>query len=556
MRLFQYAPLLAVTMLTAPLAAAQGTDATQIDENQIEQIVRTLSSDQFEGRAPGTPGEDKTIGYLIGRFEALGLEPGGVDNTWTQPVPLLHTQLGKPEALQVSIKDGTTDWEAGKDIYVSTLQSKDKAALEDAPMVFVGYGVNAPERDWDDFKDQDLEGKVAVFLVNDPDFAADDDEAVAGKFGGRAMTYYGRWTYKFEEAARRGAAAALVIHETEAAGYGWNVVAGPKGENFDIVRPADDMTSLALQGWISADASQNLFKKAGLDLDKLRTAARQADFKPVPLDATLTASFPVDHEIVHSQNVLAKITGETRPDETVIYGAHWDAFGEAESDDDGKHYRAGANDDALGTAGVMEIARKFKSMPQPERTVVFALWSAEERGLLGSETYAQSPIYPLEKTAANLTLDILQTAGKANDVILIGKGQDTLEDDLAKYAKAQSREVTEESLPERGLFYRADHFSFAKQGVPVMIMMGIAGASDLVDGGKAAGQKWVDDYTNDCYHAVCDEWTSEWDLAGAIQDIDVMFDIGNDLARSNRWPEWKPGSEFKERRDESKTARE
>ncbi|MBQ0771382.1 MAG: M20/M25/M40 family metallo-hydrolase [Sphingomonadales bacterium] len=539
-------------MLFGAPALAQSTDqATEISAEEITRTVKTMTLDQFEGRAPGTAGEDRTIGYLIGRFEALGLEPGGVDGSWTQPVPLLHTALGKPETLSITSKGKATALNAGKDIYVSTLQPRDRVTVEDADMVFVGYGVTAPERGWDDFKDVDLKGKVAVFLVNDPDFAAASDEPVAGTFGGRAMTYYGRWTYKFEEAARRGASAALIIHETEAAGYGWSVVESPQGENYGIAKPDGEMTSLALQGWISGETATKLFDEAGLDLASLRAAARTKEFKPVAIGARFSAAYPVTQEVVKSQNVFGKISGKSRPDETIIYGAHWDAYGEGPPDKDGKIYRAGANDDALGIAGIMEIARKFKSMPQPDRTIVIAAWSAEERGLLGSEVYAQAPIYPVEKTVANLAIDVLQTAGKAKDVILVGKGQGTLEDDLAKFARLQGRVVTEENLPERGLFFRADHFSLAKRGVPVLLMMSLAGASNLVDGGRAAGQKWIDDYTGNCYHAACDAWSPEWDLTGAVQDINVMFDIGNDLAYSKRWPEWKAGSEFKKIRDAS-----
>mgnify|MGYP003626813748 FL=1 len=545
----------AAMIFIAPAHAQTPDQMVDISADEISRTVKTMTLDQFEGRAPGTAGEDRTIGYLIGRFEALGLEPGGVDGSWTQAVPLLHTTLGKPETLSVSNKGKTTALNAGKDIYVSTLQPKGRAVVEDAEMVFVGYGVTAPERGWDDFKDVDLKGKVAVFLVNDPDFAAAAGEAVAGKFGGRAMTYYGRWTYKFEEASRRGAVVALIIHETEAAGYGWSVVESPQGENYGIAKPSGEMTSLALQGWVSGETAQSLFDDAGLDLAKLRVAARKSDFKPVSIGATFTAAYPVKQEVVKSQNVFGKITGKSRPDETIIYGAHWDAYGEGPPDKDGKIYRAGANDDALGIAGIMEIARKFKSMPQPERTIVIAAWSAEERGLLGSEVYAQAPIYPVETTVANLAIDVLQTAGKAKDVILVGKGQGTLEDDLAKFARLQGRVVTQESLPERGLFFRADHFSLAKRGVPVLLMMSLAGASDLVEGGKPAGQKWIDDYTGNCYHAACDAWSPDWDLAGALQDINVMFDIGHSLANSERWPEWKAGSEFKKLRDASAEAR-
>ncbi len=545
------AALLCSAAASAPALAYPQYPADAIDAATLTEIAGTLASDQFEGRAPGTAGEDKTIGYLIGRFQALGLEPGGVDGSWTQPVPLLHTQLGTPEMLQAKAGGKTTDWSVPKDVYVSTLQPKNLVAIDGAPMVFVGYGVDAPERGWNDFKDQDLNGKIAVFLVNDPDFAAQQSEPVAGKFKGRTMTYYGRWTYKFEEAARRGAIGALIVHETEAAGYGWNVVESPAGENYDIVRKAADVTSLALQGWISGEAAQKLFADAGQDLAALRLQARSASFSPVPLDATMTARFPVTQEVVKSQNVLGKISGTKRPDEVVMYGAHWDAYGQGKADENGKIYRAGANDDALGIAGLMEIARLMKADQAPERSVVFAAWSAEERGLLGSETYANAPVYPLEKTVANLTLDILQTAGAARDVLLIGKGQGTLEDDLAKYAAAQGRAVTPESLPERGLFYRADHFSLAKRGVPVLLMMGIAGAADLVDGGTAAGQAWVDAYTGECYHQACDAVTADWNLAGAVQDISVMYAIGSDLAHSGRWPGWKDGSEFKKIRDAS-----
>ena len=548
--------LSAAVMLFGAPALAQSTDqVTEISADEITRTVKTMTLDQFEGRAPGTAGEDRTIGYLIGRFEALGLEPGGVDGSWTQPVPLLHTALGKPETLSITSKGKATALNAGKDIYVSTLQPRDRVTVEDADMVFVGYGVTAPERGWDDFKDVDLKGKVAVFLVNDPDFAAASDEPVAGTFGGRAMTYYGRWTYKFEEAARRGASAALIIHETEAAGYGWSVVESPQGENYGIAKPDGEMTSLALQGWISGETATKLFDEAGLDLASLRAAARSKEFKPVAIGARFSAAYPVTQEVVKSQNVFGKISGKSRPDETIIYGAHWDAYGEGPPDKDGKIYRAGANDDALGIAGIMEIARKFKSMPQPDRTIVIAAWSAEERGLLGSEVYAQAPIYPVEKTVANLAIDVLQTAGKAKDVILVGKGQGTLEDDLAKFARLQGRVVTEENLPERGLFFRADHFSLAKRGVPVLLMMSLAGASDLVDGGRAAGQKWIDDYTGNCYHAACDAWSADWDLTGAVQDINVMFDIGNEFAYSDKWPEWKAGSEFKKIRDTSGEAR-
>ena len=549
-------PLLALGLATLSFPASAQTDPAKTDPAKLEQSVRTMASDLFEGRAPGTVGEERTIGYLVARFEQLGLEPGGPDGQWVQTVPLLHTRLGQSESLSVAQNGAATPWTFGKQVYLSTLQPKDKVAVANAPMVFVGYGVSAPERGWDDFKGVDLKGKIAVFLINDPDFEAAKGEDPFGKFGGKTMTYYGRWTYKFEEAARHGAIGALIVHDTPGAGYGWNVVVSPSGENYDLVRPADKLTSLQVQGWVEGEAAKALFAGAGQDLAALRKQARSAKFKPVELKgASFSAAFPVTQEVVKSANVIARIPGAKRPDETVMYGAHWDAYGKGAPDAQGRIYRAGANDDALGMAGLFEIARTFKAGPAPDRSIVFAAWTAEERGLLGSEFYAQNPVYPLDKTVANLTIDVLQTAGKAKDVILIGKGQNVLEDDLAKFAAKQGRVITQESLPERGLFYRADHFSMAKRGVPVLLMMGLAGASDMVDGGRAAGQAWIDAYTGKCYHQACDAVDDTWKLDGAAQDVDLMYDIGRDLAFSARWPEWKTGSEFKAIRDKSAAVR-
>ncbi|MEO7433695.1 MAG: M28 family metallopeptidase [Dokdonella sp.] len=545
-----FLPSLVLCALSVSASAQDSSAARVID------TVRMLSSDFFEGRAPGTIGEERTVGYLIGQLQALGLEPGGKDGSWVQSPPLLHTKLGQPKSVGVTLNGTAQQWELGNQVYLSTIRPDDRATIASAPLVFVGYGVNAPERKWDDYKGIDLKGKVAVFLVNDPDFEAEKGEPVAGRFGGRTMTYYGRWTYKFEEAARRGAIGALIVHDTAGAGYGWNVVASPQGENYDIVREPTRLTSLALQGWITGDTATRLFADAGQDLSALRTAARRADFRPLTLkDARFSADIPVSHETVQSHNVLARISGSERPDEVVFYGAHWDAYGKGPADAKGKVFRAGANDDALGVAGLLDIARRFKAQPAPKRSIVFGFWTAEERGLLGSDAYTANPVYPMEKTVANLTIDILQTAGKARNVILVGAGQASLEEDLATFAKVQGRVVTPESLPERGLFYRADHFSFARKGVPVLLMMGIAGASDLVDGGIAAGQTWVDEYTGHCYHQPCDAVGPDWNLDGALQDIALMFDIGNELANSSRWPEWKSGSEFKALRDKSAAAR-
>lgn len=527
----RFAALLAVPLLGA--ATVPPTSPAQLSAD-----VRVLASEAFGGRAPGTPGEAKTIDWLIAQFKAAGLQPGGPDGQWTQAVPLIRTRLGEG-----TVSANGTPWMQGRDVYLSTVRPVDRATLVKAPMVFVGYGVAAPERQWDDFKGVDLKGKVAVFLVNDPDFEAAAGDDATGRFGGKRMTYYGRWTYKFEEAARRGAIAALIVHDTPGAGYGWATVTAPAGENYDVAQPA--APRVLLQGWIEGAAATRLFAGAGLDLAKLRAAARRSDFRPVPLPgAGLSADLPVTVTRAESRNVLAKRVGTTRPAEVVMYGAHWDAYGEGKPDAEGRTIRPGANDDALGVAGVLAIARAAAKAPATARTQVFALWTGEERGLLGSETYAAHPVYPAAKTVANLTLDILQTAGPARDVLLVGAGQNALEDRLAAAAKTQGRVVTPEALPERGLFYRADHFSLARRGVPTLLLMAISGAPDLVTGGRAAGQAWLDGYMR-CYHQTCDAWSNDWDLRGAAADVDLLRTIGFDLAGSAAWPEWRDGSEFK-----------
>lgn len=533
------------------------TQPPQIDTERLSDIVKVMASDEFEGRAPGTPGEALTVAYLIEQLGALGIEAGGEDGSWTQSVPLIHTQLQSPASATLSIGATQQTLAQKTDMAIDTVRPVEQIRIDDAPVVFVGFGVHAPEREWDDFGDIDLTGKVALFLVNDPDFAATPDEPVAGRFGNKRMTYYGRWSYKFEEAARRGAAAALVIHETAAAGYGWGVASSGPGENYSIVRDDGDAEPVMLQGWLHNDAAARLFTAAGLDLDTLREQARDPDFKALELsDTTLSTDLSVSVETIESRNVLGKLPGKSRPDETIMVSAHWDAYGLGEPDTHGRRARPGANDDALGTAGVLELARVLKEAPQLDRSVVFALWTAEESGLLGSTAYAADPIYPLEKTAANFTLDILLTAGPAHDVILVGEGQSELEDDLARAAALQGRVVTPENLPENGLFFRADHFSLARRGVPVLLIMAIAGGADLVDGGRAAGDQWIADYIENCYHQTCDEWSADWDLRGAAQDIELFHTIIRDLGNSTRWPEWKPGSEFKALRDSSAEARD
>jgi Zn-dependent M28 family amino/carboxypeptidase len=512
--------------------------------------IRTLASDDFQGRAPGTEGETRTIAWLSQQFQALGLQPGGENGGWTQRVPMIRTQI-QPGATYSIVSHGQTiPIVAPRDIYMGTVRDTDRARIENAPIVFVGYGVNAPERQWDDFKGVDLTGKVALFLVNDPDFEAAAGDPVAGRFGGQAMTYYGRWTYKFEEAARRGAIAAIVIHQTPGAGYGWNTVQAPAGESYALADAAGAPPPV-LQGWMQHDVTVDLFRRAGLDFEAIKRQARTAAFRPVDLGATFSADAAVTVAHLESHNVLARLPGATRPDETVMFGAHWDAYGVGPADAQGNRIRRGAADDGTGVAGVIEIARAFKAGPPPARSLVFALWTGEERGLLGSEYYASHPIYPLETTAANITLDTLQTAGPARDTVLIGQGQSELEDLLTRTAAGQGRSITPDSHPERGLFYRADHFPLAKRGVPVMLLMALGGGADLVEGGRAAGDAWVSDYTAHCYHQACDAWSADWDLRGAAQDVALAYRMGLTLASSDTWPQWRQDSEFRAIRERS-----
>jgi Zn-dependent M28 family amino/carboxypeptidase len=548
--------LLVASTLSLSSISLAAPPSTPIDPTQMSATVKTLASDAFQGRAPGTAGDARTVAYLIDRFRTLGLQPGGENGDWIQKVPLIHNVAGTPARLEVRVGGSTVPLLTGRDINPQTARPVSRVAITGAPMVFVGYGVEAPERGWDDFKGYDLHGKVAVFLVNDPDFEAAPNEPVAGKFGGRAMTYYGRWTYKFEEAARRGATGALLVHETEAAGYGWNVAANSVGGTYDIVRSGGQPPPVLMQAWISREAAVGLFAKAGLDFDALKRRARNPDFKPVELgDARFSIDMPVASERVESRNVLAKLPGTKHPDETILFAAHWDAYGVGAPDSEGKTIRPGANDDGLGIAGVLELARAFARAQRTERTLIFAAWTAEERGLLGSETFGVRPIYPPAKMVADMTIDILQTAGASRDVVLVGAGQNALEDDLARAAAAQGRTVTPDAKPERGLFYRADHFSLAKRGVPTLLLMGIGGGADLVSGGRAAGDAWVSDYTAHCYHQTCDAWSPLWDLHGAVEDVDLFYRIGLELANSRRWPEWRATSEFKAVRDASASSR-
>jgi Zn-dependent M28 family amino/carboxypeptidase len=534
-----------------PADPASPASWAPIDPQRLSDLTRVLASDEFEGRAPGTAGETRTIAWLSEQFRAAGLEPGGENGGWTQRVPLIRTQVRSPSAFTIDSHGETLTLRSPADIYVSTVRETGAVRIADAPMMFVGYGVTAPERGWDDFGDVDLTGKIAVFLVNDPDFEAAEGDAVAGRFGGRAMTYYGRWTYKFEEAARRGAIGALVIHESEGAGYGWNTVQAPAGENYNVVLREGARQPVLLQGWLQRDRAVDLFRRAGLDFEAVKRQARVAGFRPIDLGARFSADLPVTVERVETHNVIGRLPGAARPDETIMFSGHWDAYGIGPANAAGDRIRNGALDDGVGLAGLIEMARHFVAGPRPQRTLLFAAWTAEERGLLGSEYYAQNPLYPAETMAANITLDTLQSAGPARDTILIGRGQSDLEDMLTRTAAGQGRRVTPDAQPQRGLFYRADHFPLARRGVPVVLLMALGGGADLVTGGREAGDRWVSEFTANCYHQGCDEWRADWDLRGAAQEVALAYRMGREIANSTAWPAWRETSEFRAVRERS-----
>ena len=547
----------ALTLLgfSAAMPAAEPAKSP-IDAARVSAIVRELSSDGTQGRAPGTPGEARTIAYLVEQYKAIGLEPAGPGGSYIQVVPLVRTQVPMDAAMSVKIAGKTRPLVQQVDMAALALRPVDRVTIQDAPLVFVGYGVHAPERGWDDYKGVDLRGKVAVFLINDPDFEALPGEDAYGKFGGKAATYYMRWTYKYEEAARRGAIAGLIVHETGPAAYGWKTAIAANGEGYDVVRKDPARDKVLLQSWIHRDAAVGIFRDAGLDFDALKKTARSKAFRPIELPgATFAADFALGHTQIESQNVIGKLTGTKHPGESIMIGAHWDAYGEGPPDANGLRYRAGALDDGIGIAGVLEIARAFKQGPRTERTLVFSAWTAEERGLLGSEYYADHPWLPLETTVANLTMDVLQPNGLAHDIVLVGAGQNELEKMLAAEGARQGRVVTPDGKPERGLAFRADHFPFAKRGVPTLLFMGMGGGHDLVKGGREAGDRWVQEYTDKCYHQACDRWSDTWDLSGAAQDMTLLHEIAGDLANSRAWPNWNAGSEFKAVRDASQTKR-
>jgi Zn-dependent M28 family amino/carboxypeptidase len=529
--------------------------AAGIDAARLSHHVKVVSDDSYEGRGPATRAEKKTIAYLVSQFKADKLQPGGDvgkdgKRGWTQAVPLARFEIKGPIKASFTSAGQTQALVQGDQVALRAAQTNvDRVSIKDAPVVFVGYGVTAPERKWDDFKGMDLHGKIVLVLVNDPDF-----ETGKGDFGGKAMTYYGRWTYKYEEAARRGALGVLVIHETAPAAYGWATV---KNSNtipqFDIVRARPAEVHPLLEGWIQRDETVALLQKAGLDFEALKKKAQGRDFQPVTLKGvTFFADFAVDHTVITSYNVVGLLPGTKRPDETIIYSAHWDHLGIGEPDIHGDRIYNGAVDNGTGMAGLLELGRLFGQAPRPDRSVVFLSVTAEEKGLLGSAYYAAHPLYPLAKTVADLNMDALDVYGRAHDMTTSGSGQTTLQDDLARYLKAEGRYYTPDPTPEAGHFYRSDHFSFAKVGVPAI---SIGSGEDLLKGGRPAGQAARAAYVRDKYHQPADEWSADWDLSGQVQDLNLLYRLGRDLAMSDAWPSWNPGSEFKAIRDQTAAAR-
>jgi Zn-dependent M28 family amino/carboxypeptidase len=525
-----------------------------VDIDAVLRHTKALSADQFEGRAPGSKGEELTVNYLVDTFKKTGLKPGNTDGTYTQKVPLVGITGAEARPLTVT-KDGTTETLKWKDEVVAwTRRVAPSASFENSELVFAGYGVDAPEYNWNDFKDVDVKGKTIVVFVNDPQVpdASDPSKLDPKTFNGEAMTYYGRWTYKYEEGARRGAAGILIVHETGPAGYPFPVVQGFLGERFDLVTPDKNMGRAAIEGWVSLDAAKKLFAMAGQDFDALKKQAVTRDFKPIPLG--LTASMAVKNRLrtVDSRNVVAKLEGSDPQgkNEYVVYSAHWDHLGVGDPVNGDKIYN-GALDNASGVASLLEIARAFTQVqPPPKRSILFLMVTAEEQGLLGSEYYAVTPIYPLAKTLANINIDGVNQWGRTKDITVIGLGASDLDDYLRDAAGEQGRTLRPDPESEKGFYYRSDHFNFAKQGVPALYTdTGV----DFVGKPPEYSKQKRDEYTNKDYHAPSDEVKPDWDLSGAREDAHLLLAVGYRVAQAEKYPEWKPGNEFKAKRDASLT---
>ncbi len=535
----------AVLLLVTACARGEEVASRAIDAADLMRLTTTLASDEFEGRAPGTPGEEKTVALLTARFQELGLAPGNPDGSYVQAVDLVGF-TAQPTA-SFAVGSRRIGLRFPDDYVAVSRRTVPEVNVVNSDMVFVGYGVVAPEYGWDDFKGVDVRGKTVVMLINDPAVPdpADASRLDSTMFRGPAMTYYGRWTYKYESATERGAAAAIVVHETGPAGYPYEVVRGSWGrENVDIRRPDGNAGRVAVESWITLDKAKELFAAAGMDFDVLKDAARRRDFQPVALNAKATFRIRNTLRDISSKNVVAKLEGSDPAlrDQLVVYTAHWDHLGR-DTTAAGDQIFNGALDNATGTAGVLELAEAFTRLSTPpRRSVLFLAVTAEEKGLLGAKYYAANPLYPLAKTVANINLDGLNQWGETRDLVVVGYGNTTLEDVLAEAAAERGRVLAPDPEPEKGFFYRSDHFEFAKMGVPALYT---DNGVEFIGKPEGYGKQKREEYTANDYHKPSDEVKPDWDLAGAVADLRLLFAVGYRVAQSDTWPEWKPGTEFK-----------
>lgn len=510
--------------------------------DSLKQYLSVLASDSFMGRKPFTEGETTTLDYLQKQFASIGLEPGN-GNSFLQEVAMVNIMAKAAPEMQITGASKNFTLKAFDDYVVWTDKPDSIETWDKTDIIFAGYGVVAPEYNWNDYEGLDVKGKIVIVMVNDPGFWSGDTTL----FKGKTMTYYGRWTYKFEEAARQGAKGCLVIHNTKAASYPFSVLQnGFNTSRLQLDNRGKNKKNCDMIGWITESAANQLFSAAGFDSSLLKKAD-QRGFKPVSLSLQASTSMKVNVTYNKSYNVIGKINGSKHPDEVIIYTAHWDHLGIGHPDAQGDSIYNGALDNASGTAGLLELARAFKSMKTPpERTVVFLSVTSEEQGLLGSQYYAENPIYPADKTVANINLDGLNAYGKTKDIVVIGQGQSELEDYLKEEIEKTGGYVAYESHPEAGLFYRSDHFNFAKIGVPAIFT---GSGIDVVGKGKEYGKKLEDDYTSKNYHQPSDNYDPNWTMEGGISDLKLLFLVGKRMAFSDKWPQWKSGSEFKNIRE-------
>jgi len=547
--------LLAVVIAIAIAPAVPLPVAAQdFSAERLDQHIRTLSDDWFEGRAPGTPGEDKTVAYLSGAFASVGLQPGGDlrpdgSRAWTQDVILNRSTMVDGPELSINIGGDNVAMVQNQDLAVrSPVNGMTEVRLEDVPLIFVGYGTHAPERNWSDFKDFDVAGKVIVALVNDPDF-----EGGEGDFGGEAMTYYGRWTYKYEEAARRGAAGVLVIHETKPASYPWGVISNGNDVTLDIVHENPAAAHSALQGWMHVDIASRIFEAAGTSYEDAKAMARLRDFQPMDMGATIDATLISRSEQIAVKNVVGILPGSESPDEYVVFTGHHDHLGVGEPDEAGDTIYNGAIDNATGLAFMIEMGRAFVESGGTERSLVFLAVGAEESGLLGAKYYAANPVYPLETTAGVINVDAPGVHGPTRDFSISGSAKLGLLDILTEEAAKMERSYSPDPNPAAGSFFRSDHFAFAQAGVPAVSFQS---GSDFVDGGTERGAQIKKAYAAEDYHQQSDEWSPDWDLSGMVRDGQLIYAVAKRLGNSGKWPNWAEGSEFKALRDASADARD